>query len=370
MEKVPAVKTACGGVITAAGLSSRMGAFKPLLELNGLPMIVHTVLSMKNAGVDPICVVVGFRGDELRPVLEPLRVLIAENPDPVRTDMLASVRLGLERIERCEAFFLLPADMPLIAPHVFRDVQAAAAEANAAYAVATVKGKRAHPALIGKACYRRILEYRGKDGLRGALEGVPVTEAETGDAAMNRDADRPEDLADIRHTARQRLGLSDERCLMLWDSAGTPEHVRRHCHAVAEMAEELARGMIASGGSADVLLCRSAGLLHDMLRTEHAHAQAVGARLRGLGYERLAEVTEKHMTAEELPEELTEETIVFLADKLVRQDERVTLRERYAQALARFSADTDTGRRIRLDLAAAERYAERWQRQTGKSLYI
>ena len=42
----------CGGIITAAGLSSRMGAFKPLLELNGYPMIVHTVLSMKNAGVD------------------------------------------------------------------------------------------------------------------------------------------------------------------------------------------------------------------------------------------------------------------------------------------------------------------------------
>ena len=74
----PPMKAA--GLIAAAGLSSRMEDFKPLMELNGFPMIAMTVRSMRNAGIRNITVVTGFRGEEVRKVLDPLGVSIVENP--------------------------------------------------------------------------------------------------------------------------------------------------------------------------------------------------------------------------------------------------------------------------------------------------
>ena len=47
------------GLIAAAGRSRRMEGFKPLLEINGFPMIAMTVQSMENAGIRDITVVVG-----------------------------------------------------------------------------------------------------------------------------------------------------------------------------------------------------------------------------------------------------------------------------------------------------------------------
>ena len=45
------------GLIPAAGGSRRMEGFKPLLKINGFPMIAMTVQSMRNAGIRDITVV-------------------------------------------------------------------------------------------------------------------------------------------------------------------------------------------------------------------------------------------------------------------------------------------------------------------------
>ncbi len=346
-----------------------MGAFKPLLEINGSPMIVHTVLSMKNAGVDPICVVVGYRGEELKPVLESMGVRIAENRDPAGSDMLASIRIGWEAIPDSEAAFLLPGDMPLVAPAVFRILQHRTERETPAWAVATVGGRRGHPALLTAACRSRVMDYCGEGGLRAALEGVLPLLVEAGDEQMNRDADRPEDLAVIRQTAMARLGISDERCRMLWDRFGTPEHVRRHCTAVAETAEDMARTLIESGGALDTLLCRSAGLLHDMLRTIPHHAAEAEKELRRLGFERLAAAVGRHMSFQGMPDGFNEQTVVCLADKLVREDRRVSPEERYAPAMKKHPAGTPVGDRIREDRDRAELLCGSFFRLTGKRLY-
>ena len=93
------------GLIAAAGRSRRMEGFKPLLEINGFPMIAMTVQSMENAGIRDITVVVGYRGEEVRRALKALEVKIVENPFWQDTDMLASVKLGLEAVDRRQGVF-------------------------------------------------------------------------------------------------------------------------------------------------------------------------------------------------------------------------------------------------------------------------
>lgn len=99
------------GLIPAAGGSRRMEGFKPLLQINGFPMIAMTVQSMSNAGIRDITVVTGYRGDEVKKVLEPMGVRIIENRRWQETDMLASVKLGLEAADKKDGVFILPGDI-------------------------------------------------------------------------------------------------------------------------------------------------------------------------------------------------------------------------------------------------------------------
>ena len=48
-----------GAVIVAAGMSSRMGEFKPLLQLGGLTFVQRVVSNFQQAKVFPIVVVTG-----------------------------------------------------------------------------------------------------------------------------------------------------------------------------------------------------------------------------------------------------------------------------------------------------------------------
>ncbi|HPF07705.1 MAG TPA: NTP transferase domain-containing protein, partial [Spirochaetota bacterium] len=59
-------------VVLAAGYSSRMGDFKPLMKLDGITVIESTVRGLQGAGISDIMVVVGFRAPEVIEILPPL----------------------------------------------------------------------------------------------------------------------------------------------------------------------------------------------------------------------------------------------------------------------------------------------------------
>ena len=71
-----------GGIILAAGLSSRMGRYKPLIEVQGRSMIGHVIDRMRGAGASPIVVVTGHRAQELRAQLagEPVEFITPTMP--------------------------------------------------------------------------------------------------------------------------------------------------------------------------------------------------------------------------------------------------------------------------------------------------
>lgn len=56
---------AAGAIILAAGLSSRMGDFKPLLRLGQYSLVEHCVRTFRDAGVNSIILVTGHNADQL-----------------------------------------------------------------------------------------------------------------------------------------------------------------------------------------------------------------------------------------------------------------------------------------------------------------
>lgn len=160
-----------GGLILAAGLSSRMGDFKPLMPLRGKTLIENTIDSMLLCGINSVTVVVGYRGREVERVLRSRyfgdTVTVAYNRDYAVTDMLASVKIGLAAMPPCDAFFLLPGDMPVVSKETFLAVAQAMPPRGDSVVFPTLEGYRKHPPLIGGRFIPLILDYDGAEGLRG-----------------------------------------------------------------------------------------------------------------------------------------------------------------------------------------------------------
>lgn len=158
------------GIILAAGLSSRMQAFKPLLQLKKKTIIEHSVDSLLRAGVNQVVVVLGHRGDEIEKTLlrHPLasQLTFVYNHDYQVTDMLVSVKTGIAALTVCDAFYLLPGDMPAIQNSTFQKVKAGMIASSARVAFPTVDGRRKHPPLIAWECVPSILAFDKEGGLR------------------------------------------------------------------------------------------------------------------------------------------------------------------------------------------------------------
>lgn len=158
------------GLILAAGCSSRMGAFKPLLPLRGKTLIENAIDSMLLAGVSRIVVVLGCRGAEVEALLRSQylsdTLILTRNPLYAATDMLASVKIGLSVLPDCDAFFLLPGDMPVVTKETYLAVYRAMEESDAAIAFPTLDGYWKHPPLISSALMDEIQRFHGSGGLR------------------------------------------------------------------------------------------------------------------------------------------------------------------------------------------------------------
>ena len=69
----------CGAVIVAAGMSSRMGDFKPMLNIGSISIAQRIIATFAQAGVERIAVVTGFNADALERHLSRSGVVFIRN---------------------------------------------------------------------------------------------------------------------------------------------------------------------------------------------------------------------------------------------------------------------------------------------------
>lgn len=190
------------GLIPAAGLSTRMGEFKPLMPLRGRTLIENSIDSVLHSGAERIVVVTGYRGAELEPLLSRRygeRVLLARNADYAVTDMLRSIQIGCAAMPPCQAFFLLPGDMPVVRQSTFRRLLDARDGTKRAI-FPTLEGYRKHPPLIDARVIPDILAFHGQGGLRQLWkeQSALIREVPIDDAGVWIDLDTPEDYQRCR----------------------------------------------------------------------------------------------------------------------------------------------------------------------------
>jgi molybdenum cofactor cytidylyltransferase len=182
-----------GAVVAAAGLSSRMGDFKPMLSIGSEAFVRRVIKTFQKAGISHIALVTGFRGEELTRHVDGLGVICLRNEAYDRTEMFDSARIGLKYFSgRCSRLFFTPADVPLFSHHTVRRLL----EAEGPLVVPVCGGRRGHPILLSASLIPPLLADGGEGGLRSALKRCAPRETpvEVPDEGMLRDADTPEEF--------------------------------------------------------------------------------------------------------------------------------------------------------------------------------
>ena len=325
-------------LILAAGCSTRMGQFKPLLPIAGTTVVAQVIAMFRAAGIDRIGVVTGYCAEQIETVVARLGATVVRNAN-FQQGMYSSIQAGVDSLlPTVDACFLLPVDIPLVRPESIARLAEAFAARRAPITYPRFNGQRGHPPLVSSALFAEILAGKGEGGLRELLRKHQPESADVDvlDEGVLLDMDTPEDYAQLVGLAERRHLPTPAECEAILATRPIAEPLRRHGRSVAAVARTIATRLSDRGVRIDRQLVIAASLLHDIAKGEPGHAEVGASIVASLGYPAVADIIRQHMAMSFDGTTPNEASIVFLADKLVRADRRVSLEERYKPSFERF----------------------------------
>ena len=183
-----------GALIVAAGMSSRMGQFKPMLNLGSISVAQRIIATLQQAGITKIVMVTGYNATVLERHLAGNGIIFLRNEAYETTQMFDSVKIGLQYLQdKCDKLLLTPVDVPLFTARTVNILL----ESGAELACPMCQQKQGHPILISNLLIPEILNDCGEQGLKGAMNrcSTPVRRIEVDDPGTVHDADTPEDFS-------------------------------------------------------------------------------------------------------------------------------------------------------------------------------
>ena len=134
-----------GALIVAAGMSSRMGEFKPMLSIGSISVAQRVVATLSQSGVSKIVMVTGYNATVLERHLSGNGIIFLRNEAYETTQMFDSVKIGLSYLmDKCDRILFTPVDVPLFTAKTVKTIL----DSGAPLAVPMCEGKQGHPILI------------------------------------------------------------------------------------------------------------------------------------------------------------------------------------------------------------------------------
>jgi molybdenum cofactor cytidylyltransferase len=179
------------GVIVAAGLSSRMGVHKLLLDLGGETLVEKCLKAMYDQ-CERIIVVGGYRVKAIEKIMQKYsRVEVVFNPD-YQQGMFSSVKEGCKHV-RAERFFFTPADYPMIKESTYTSLLLV----NGDIVVPSYQSFTGHPVLLKTVLIKELLsgDYTN---LREFIISKSFIHLELNDPGVLIDVDTMEDYLKVK----------------------------------------------------------------------------------------------------------------------------------------------------------------------------
>ena len=200
-----------GAVLLAAGEGRRMGGVaKPLIRLQGVPLISRHLVALSGAGVDEVVVVTGHARHAIEEQVRSFVVTLAHN-DAHADGQQGSVRVGLAALSGVfDAVIIALADQPLIGASDLTELIGAFKKRPAGHVVVpVVNGQRGNPIILDDVALAQILASDTNLGCRNLIERQPelVHAYETANTRFVADLDTVEDVQLLAQRTGWRLEL-------------------------------------------------------------------------------------------------------------------------------------------------------------------
>lgn len=177
---------ATAGMVIAAGGGRRIGGPEALLQYEGTPLVDRAIEIVRDAGCEPVVVVLGAAADEVQAAAELKGASVVVDKTWGR-GIGSSLRAGLTALgdTAADAVLVVPVDMPGVTVDAVRRV--AALPYSDVLVCATYEGRRSYPMLFGRRHWSGISTVAHADA--GARPYLLAHKHEVLDVACDRIAD-------------------------------------------------------------------------------------------------------------------------------------------------------------------------------------
>lgn len=185
-----------GGIIAAARKKPWKEQTQSLLQIGDISAIKRIVLTFQCAGVSPILVITGDNAYEVERELASYEVIFLNIEDYEEKQLFHIAQAGMTYLQgKCGRMFFTPVSIPLFTPGTLKEMM----NCSNNIVSPSYNMNSGHPVLISSILVPKILEYRGNDGLRGALAelGEERTWVTVNDEGILRDVESIEQNASM-----------------------------------------------------------------------------------------------------------------------------------------------------------------------------
>ena len=190
--------------MAAAGFSSRMGRFKPLLPWRHGTVIEAVVATLRGGGATPILIVTGHRAKAISEQLKGGPAKTVFNADYRQDEMLRSYQVGIDALcqeeRQASGALLALGDQPHIPKGVIRQIISKVRTDPDSVVVPSYMRRRGHPVYLPRWAFSELLGLTRKQSLRDLLEIFDdkiVYETVESDC-IRRDMDVPAEFESLR----------------------------------------------------------------------------------------------------------------------------------------------------------------------------
>ena len=191
------MRMSVAAIIVAAGASSRLGHPKQLVMLDGEPLLQRAVRCAREAGAQPVFVVLGAHRDAIERAIDFGTASTLSN-DEWQEGIASSIRAGVRAVvagTKAAGALLMTCDQPrMTATHLRAMIEAFDSQPGSALIVSVYAGRRGTPAIFPRALFGDLLALHGDRGARGLLAKATLPVVEVRLEGGELDIDRPEDL--------------------------------------------------------------------------------------------------------------------------------------------------------------------------------